>query len=381
MLHPEFTVVHINDSLSRLYFKINTSELLYTKKGENEDFQAKFAITYVLFQSYEANSILDSSSLVVQDGPIPAAPKDIIGFIEFDTFGNRRVLLEAKLRDLNRNQTARTFLNVDKTSLNSRQNFFVKVKGDKNPLLQPFVNSDETLVIKHKYDHIKNLIVRYYDRAYDLAPPPFSVADTKPLDYRADSIFTIPVGKAFSPIKQGFYHIQADTLDKQGYTIFRYADEFPKMSTYGQMLEPLRYLTTKQEFDKIVNGIDLKKSVDEFWIDLAGNRKRAKELIRKFYNRVQDSNQFFTSFVEGWKSDRGLIYLIYGPPNVVYKNSINETWVYGEENNMMSLNFTFYRVSNPFTDEDYALSRSPIYKSSWYRAVDTWRRGRVYTDN
>ena len=33
---------------------------------------------------------------------------------------------------------------------------------------------------------------------------------------------------------------------------------------------------------------------------------------------------------------------------------------------------------NIFTENDYKLERSPMYKSSWYKAVDAWRSGRAY---
>ena len=147
------------------------------------------------------------------------------------------------------------------------------------------------------------------------------------------------------------------------------------------MLEPLRYITTKQEYTNIENNKNLKEGVESFWLDASETNDRGRELIQKYYSRVEESNKLFTSYMQGWKTDRGLIYMIFGPPNVLYKNSEIETWVYGEENNVMSLNFSFTKLSNPFCDNDYIMNRSTIYKSSWFRAVDTWRKGRVYTDN
>jgi hypothetical protein len=73
-----------------------------------------------------------------------------------------------------------------------------------------------------------------------------------------------------------------------------------------------------------------------------------------------------------------MIFLIFGLPNIVNRTSSSEVWIYGEENNMMSLNFTFYKVTNPFTANDYILDRSIIYKNNWYRGVESWRQGRIY---
>jgi GWxTD domain-containing protein len=147
------------------------------------------------------------------------------------------------------------------------------------------------------------------------------------------------------------------------------------------MVEPLRYITSKKEYQALLDDSDLKGALDQFWLENATNPERAKELIKHFYNRIEYANIYFSSFDEGWKTDRGMTYLIFGPPNVIYKNSNSESWVYGEDNNYMSVNFVFSKVINPFSDNDYRLNRSSVYKSHWYRAVDSWRQGRVFLNN
>ena len=32
--------------------------------------------------------------------------------------------------------------------------------------------------------------------------------------------------------------------------------------------------------------------------------------------------------VEGWRTDRGLVHIIFGTPNSIYKNDDTETWIY-----------------------------------------------------
>jgi hypothetical protein len=62
----------------------------------------------------------------------------------------------------------------------------------------------------------------------------------------------------------------------------------------------------------------------------------------------------------------------------VRRNPQSETWVYGEENNMMSLTFNFHKRGGVFTDNDYQLDRDPVFKGAWYRNVESWRNGRIY---
>ena len=65
----------------------------------------------------------------------------------------------------------------------------------------------------------------------------------------------------------------------------------------------------------------------------------------------------------------------------VIKHKNGEQWVYGETNTPSSLIFSFIKIINPFTDNDYYLERNETYKMPWYQAVDMWRQGRIYLDN
>ena len=76
-----------------------------------------------------------------------------------------------------------------------------------------------------------------------------------------------------------------------------------------------------------------------------------------------------------------MIYIVFGAPNNVSKRSNGEVWTYGDGGSANSTTFTFSKVINPFTDNDFYLERSEILKFSWYQAVDAWRQGRIYLDN
>ena len=144
------------------------------------------------------------------------------------------------------------------------------------------------------------------------------------------------------------------------------------------MVRPMRFITTKQEYETLVESDNLKKDVDEFWFRTAGNSERAIEIIEEYYSRVEVANKNFTSITQGWSSDRGLIYIVYGQPTSVTKTATYETWMYTEKTNIMSVEFTFLKIDNEFSKNNYVLDRSGSYKSSWYRFIDSWRQGRIY---
>ncbi|MGE0636048.1 MAG: GWxTD domain-containing protein [Bacteroidia bacterium] len=379
-LHPQFKVVSVTDSVSRLFFKADAGELLYTKKQGDDVFSANFTVSYQLIQAFEAREVLDSGSFVFEDRVEKPLAKDIISYVDFDTPRSGKFLVKAALTDLNRNQVAKAFVDVDHSTSNSRNNFYLKKNGAEYPLFNQFLDKDE-YALYHKNKNVNKFMVRYYRINYPLAPPPFAIVNPKPFEYAADSLFTVQVGETLKLRSEGIYHFQVDSSNYEGFTLFKFANNFPNVSNAKAMLEPLRYITTKQEYTDIENSANLKAGIEAFWLDASETNDRGRELIQKYYSRVEESNKLFTSYMQGWKTDRGLIYMIFGPPNVLYKTSETETWVYGEENNVMSLNFSFSRLQNPFSENDYVLNRSTIYKSTWFRAVDSWRKGRVYTDN
>jgi len=379
-LHPEFNVLHKNDSITELHFRINSNELLYLHNSTSNFYSAVFRLKYEIFTQIESRILIDSSMIILKDSSLVLEGKTISGIIELKPSQVKQSLLKIDLFDLRRGSRIRRYFQIDRSNVNCRQFFTMKLVGTNQPLSRSYISKNEQVTITHS-TNAKQATVRYYNRKFPLPKPPFSVDAPKVFDYTADSIFTLNLSHPIQLKNEGFYHFQINDSLKDGFTVYRFKETFPEVKAVEDLTAPLRFLNSNSEYKKITQSDFPKAAVDRFWLKLAGNQDRAKLLIRKYYSRVENSNGFFTSYVNGWKTDRGLVYLIFGPPNIIYKNTGSEHWIYGEENNPASLGFTFYKVKNPFTTNDYRLDRSPIYKSSWYNAVDMWRQGRVYTDN
>ena len=141
-------------------------------------------------------------------------------------------------------------------------------------------------------------------------------------------------------------------------------------------MEPLIYITTKNEKTKLDNIGNSKDKFDKFWIELTNSTNRAKKIIRRYYRRVETANRYFTTYKEGWKTDKGMIYIIFGPPNEVYFKGREEIWQYLENEFMPKISFTFIQTQSIFSPEASVLVRHEKYRSAWFRAVDLWRKGR-----
>jgi GWxTD domain-containing protein len=383
-IHPEFLVYHQTADTSILYFKINSDELLYLREDQSKPFSAQAKIHYRVYASIESKEILDSLTTTVVDRDNERKSKQLIGKLPLNLKMPGTYIIKINTADAHRSSEHETVINIDKSNTNTRQNFLIQTT-DGETIFTTHLGRSLDLKISSNLNKGKKVFARYYNRDFPLAPPPFSMYRVKPFRYEADSLFEQQLSNDgimnLSTPETGFLHLQTDTSAKAGLTLYRFQDGYPGVTQVKTMLEPLRYICAKEEFQKIAEAASPKEAVDQFWLDHAGSKERAREVIRKFYNRVQDANTHFTSHVEGWKTDRGLIAIIYGTPNVIYKGSNSETWVYGEEHNIMSISFTFVKVNNPFSDNDFSLTRNTLYKTNWYRAVESWRQGRVYSSN
>ncbi|MEO5570022.1 MAG: GWxTD domain-containing protein [Bacteroidia bacterium] len=380
-LHPQFVVFHFSNDSSRLYVKLFSSELLH-RKDDAGTMGAQVTISYRLFNDFESKFVVDSSSVIVNDFDESNSQGIFIHSLNFKTPGLVNYILEAEVRDDFRQQVVKSFIKVEKEGKQSAQKFLLKLTGQNIPLFRNYVKSDESFNILPDDLTSHHMHVRCYFRNFPLAFPPFAEKVPVKFNYAADSIFTMEISPStnIQLPKRGIYHFQYDSTSKQGLTIFNWDDDFPKITDAMQLIEALRYLTTKQEYNDLLSAKDKKAAVDKYWLELSGNAERGKVLIRKYYSRIQDANRLFTSYLEGWKTDRGLIYTIYGPPSTVFKSGTTEDWTYGNFNTINSTTFTFEKIYNPFSDNDYILRRSPVYETPWYKGVDRWRNGAVVND-
>lgn len=377
LLQPAYQLFHTSKDSSVLYFEINTSELLYTREGLLNDFKSRFSLKYELFAGFNSKQPTDSLTLYFADTVGEIKRKTIRDSIKMNVPSGNNYLLRLTAADLNRNKTYVSVVSVFKDNNRSHQYFkLYNAKGE--ILFDRVLPSKQNIQIFYENDSVNILYVKYYRNKFPIATPPFHVQTGKPVTVYPDSIYTLALNndttRFFSFEEEGIYRIMADTNFKESVSVFRFHNDFPDITMPEVMLHSARYLTTRQEYDNMVLNANKKQAIDEFWINIAGNPDRARQLIKTYYSRVKLANKFFTSYHEGWKTDRGMIYIIYGPPTNVFKTSTSENWIYGDASNFKSLNFMFYKVENPFTDNDYMLSKSEMFRDSWYYAVSNWRR-------
>jgi GWxTD domain-containing protein len=381
-LHPEYKLVHVNDSISQLYFKVNESELLYERKTLADSFEASVRIYCRVTLNYESPLVMDSSSVVLNFQSSTNNKKEFaVGSLALKLNRGGRYLLTVSTSDLLSKRGDITYIEGNKMDYLGEQNFILRDPANGH-LLFPKWYDTTTKIAVQCFRPLNKLYVKFYKNNFPIAAPPFSADEYESPRLTVDSTFSVIQHNGVFTLllkARGIYHIMADSNDMEGITLFRFDESYPEVTRAYQMVTPLRYISSNEEFEKLTTSTSPKQAVDNFWLTASGGSKdRAKELIKGYYNRIQDANRYFTSYQEGWKTDRGMIFLIFGAPNTIYRSSIGEQWTYGEERNYASLTFNFVKLDNPFSDNDYALQRAATYRNLWYNAVDLWREGRVY---
>ena len=377
--HPEFVAFNESDSTVQLFLKVLPGEFLFTRQSDDQ-FRATISVHSEIIGSYELGKIIDSTTSEFSFELNEKSDSKILStYIPLKITGT--FLIHCFITDKNKGTYDDYFISLDRISKPSRQDFLVTDMNN-SPLFRSFLYPLDTVNIIYKNESLNNLWCKYYKREFPLAAPPFSFDIHSDFNYNPDSVFqlTNKQNKGLVFEKEGLYHFLTDTIGKTGLTLFRFYTGFPDITSPKYMIEALRYLTNKKEFEEMKNSSTPKSLVDNFWLTHGGNEEKTRNLIKKYYGRVREANKYFSSFTEGWRTDRGMIYIIFGSPGTVYKSAESESWIYGTPNSALALNFFFVKVNNPFTENDYLLSRSPIYESNWYRAVEIWRQGRAYNN-
>jgi GWxTD domain-containing protein len=382
-LNAQYLVYHVNDSISQLFYEVSNEVLVYKKTDTSNFFYSHAKLLLKISTEDNLDVTYDTASLVIQDRQSDVKIKTLSGTLLFKLKSGLKYHVEVNVYDVNKKTRYAHSLLADKTSKNTRQNFLITDYRN-NVFFASYYKPQEVVYIRSDRNPEKLFLVDYFKPQFKLSPPPFSTEPMPHFSYKPDSSFSIYSNDNRFELtlpNKGFYHIKTNENSKEGVTFFIYEASFPKIKNAEQMIFATRFIMAKKEFDNCLNNPDKKTAIDNFWIELSGSNERAKQLIKKYYGRVQEANKLFSSFQEGWKTDRGMIYIVFGAPNKVTKRKNGEIWTYGETGNPNSIVFSFINIINPFTDNDFYLERNEILKMPWYQAVDMWRQGRIYLDN
>lgn len=366
-----YLLYHQDDFNSTFHFHISSYDLLFVND------QNMNATTTVQFNITVKNMRTDE--IVSKDTLVKTYEKKNFSGDLFDsiTFSTPMELLSITIDaiDVNKNYRERYIFETDKKMHWETYNF--KVYNGNEMHFDRRSYRDTVKIVAERMAN-RTLVINDFTDIDNIAPPPFSEKNPNPNFENPENSYEIKFGDngiVYVPTENGHtLQFTGNKLEKNGFFLLRFSDDFPRIKRVSSLIPPLRFITSREEYGNLMDTTNQRLKFEKFWLLKGGSKEQARYLIKTYYNRVEYANKKFTSYKEGWKTDRGMLYLIFGEPDYVYKNPDSEKWIYGQNDNGSQLRFDFYHDGG----NNYSLIRNSLFKSPWYVAVENWRNGRAY---
>lgn len=350
-------------------------QFVIEKIEENPSF-ANFSFSYSILDSYDQEILSEKVNLLTEDD------------LKIDS--DRHWIFEKNIEIPTDQSTAIALLTAIDTRQGDEYTYHIDLKSpyvldqpdfgayyaNEIAFDQNYLNKGESLLFKTvKSPSIHSF---FYPIKFDVPFPPM---ETRPADIPKE-LNVINMGDFLSNIpkelnEEGYYFFQTDTAATTGLLLKTTHESFPKVKDWEEMVQMVTYISTRKEHESLILAEDKKKALDEYWINLARNPEIAKELIRNYFRMVEFANILFTDFKEGWKTDRGMVYIVMGPPQEVNFYLDREVWSYAGMDATSKIRFTFARAKTILSPHFYTLNRSRAYQPIWFKNISQWRSGRM----
>ena len=130
-------------------------------------------------------------------------------------------------------------------------------------------------------------------------------------------------------------------------------------------ISQLQYIASSDELSKIKKAKTKEEREREFlkfWKDLDPTPNTPRnEIMVEYYNRIKIANERYSHYVDGWKTDMGMVYIIYGNPSNIERHPFEsnakpyEIWEYYDNKRRFifidETGFGDYRLATPIWDE------------------------------
>ncbi|MBU4445662.1 MAG: GWxTD domain-containing protein [Candidatus Marinimicrobia bacterium] len=131
-------------------------------------------------------------------------------------------------------------------------------------------------------------------------------------------------------------------------------------------IEQLKYITNTKVIKDLQKSKpkEKKEKFIKFWKQRDPSPATTEnEIMNEYYKRIQYSNEHFSGFMDGWKTDMGMVFILFGPPNDIERHPFEiqskpyEIWYYYEINRTFvfvdETGFGDYRLLTPYYENIY----------------------------
>ncbi len=345
-----------------------------------QKFLTNYAFAFTLQPDYNSRDAILNRNIVLTEELVQKTNSNMFSlFFDVPKYNIPYAVLVLQVTDVRTGQKILHDLLVKFTPERFSDVYAVFNKNGQFPQMKNYFSQQDTLQIANLKGTRRPISVYRYKHQFDPALSPMATSGknvSKTLEI--DTTFTLPSSTMFVLGEPGLYYFREDTNAVNGIGIMVVDHRFPRMTRPEELVKPLIYISTNNEIKELSNTNAPKRTLDTYWLRLANNNEaKARRTIRAYYRRVAQANQLFTTYKEGWKTDMGMVYIIFGKPNKVVRTKDKEVWTFTQNANFSEINFTFVRRPNQFVEDHYELVRYVEYEPIWYPTVEEWRTGIV----
>ena len=280
--------------------------------------------------------------------------------------------LTLKFHETTSNQTFVMFDRITNTN-DYTFPFYAQKSSSNFPLFDQYCQTNDTIVFKSLV--LDSISVKHITPTDSLALPPMYLGLNPYLNSNTVTYFKISPTTKWVPTSPGLYVFSYPNQSSK-ISIVVLQHKFPTFTKVKQLINSLQYITTNDEQTTLLGATNQKEALDELLINLTGDQNLAKNIVKNYFKRVTEANKLFTTTKEGWKTDKGMIYIIFGTPDKVYFENGHEDWSYEKNPLYNELNFYF---KHKLTSEGYIfeLERLKDYQEIWIAIIEKWRKGLI----
>jgi GWxTD domain-containing protein len=291
-----------------------------------------------------------------------------------------RGLLLTEIFEVENSKKSNNDLAIDFNGARLNDRFGLFVKDFSMPVFKNYVSQNDTFQLRSVTAQAKELFLIRYNNEFEPAQSPMATSIRPAMKgLKMEEIIKVQANTPLVLANEGLYLAVEDTnATKNGFGFMVVDNRFPRFTRPEKLAKPLIYISSSQETKAVNENKNAKQALDRYFLTITGgNQMVSKKIIKTYYHRIEDANRLFTTYKEGWKTDKGMVYIVLGPPNKVQRSRDREVWMYAQSQNFSEIIFTFNRKPNQFTENYYELVRYPEYQAYWYPFVEAWRTGNV----
>lgn len=363
----------LDEKIVRVEIKIPGRQLAFLPDLEGEKPRRRLVIRASFYPEFKNRKHVLISPIIIESSDTDESI-EFIARLKIPLSQGKEGLLKIEARDLQNKKGVIIYKNLSRKTIDSDLDFRVQQNGISN--FQGWIQEGVPVQISFWDSTQTEFTLREFPKFKQLPIPPFSLSDSPKESFQPVSQTNIHQETLDSLVinKEKILRVSSSKHPENGLILSVNEEGFPSFLNEDEAFESHLFLMQKKEKQN-----NTSKNIIDFWAMIGLNSLQIQSIEKAWTDRIKQANILFTRFNSGWRTDRGMIYTIFGTPNSVYNNGNAEEWNYISSKGKPPLTFRFEQCSNIFSHEEYCLVRKSEYATYWYKAIETWRNGTPYT--